>query len=511
MKNYLDLDEDRVKKMLEIKLKVFKKEITPEQAKKLVNESFEYITAEEFAYGEQEILKYGITDDVMVEGMDDIIDIFRDVLETNSIKLSAGHPIQSYIDEARALKKLLADIEKQLKKKFIKNEWLQLYEKLDEINIHFSRKQNQLFSALEEKGFDRPSTVMWSFDNKVRDAIKEAYDLLKSNKDNDFLKVQENVIYLVRDILEKERDILYPTSLKLISDEEFVEMSVGDKEIGYCLIDTPASYKPESKIDNSVKQEAEPDKDLLSDLKNVFMKHGIANNASNDEVFDVSMGKLALNQINLIFKHLQIDLSYVDENDVVKFYSDTVHRVFPRSAGVIGRKVQNCHPRESVKNVEAIIEAFRKGEQDKAEFWLEMGGKFIYIIYNAVRDDEGNYKGVLEMMQDVTHIRSLKGSQKLLSWENKPESKQDNSTQLNKGEKQDYGINKDSVIAPLLKKYPFLKEFLISLSPKYKQLNNPVVFNTMGNIASLAMIAARGGFEAGELVQIIIKEVKRKQ
>ena len=115
---------------------------------------------------------------------------------------------------------------------------------------------------------------------------------------------------------------------------------------------------------------------------------------------------------------MQVDLSYVDENDIVKFYTDSKHRIFPRSPGVIGREVQNCHPRESLSMVEAIIDAFRKGEQDKADFWIDKGDKFIYIIFNAVRDEEGNFRGVLEMMQDVTHIRSLKGSKRLLSWDN---------------------------------------------------------------------------------------------
>ena len=138
-----------------------------------------------------------------------------------------------------------------------------------------------------------------------------------------------------------------------------------------------------------------------------------------DEVFDVRQGKLTLEQINLIYQHLPIDLSFVDENEIVKFYSDTKHRVFPRSKGIIGRDVKNCHPRESVHTVEQIIDAFRNGEQDEAEFWLEMNGKFIYIYYVAVRNHDGEFRGVLEMMQDATRIRSLTGSRKLLTWENR--------------------------------------------------------------------------------------------
>ena len=242
MKKYLNIDNERIQKMLDIKFKVFNRELTPDQAKKLVKETFDHITAEEFAYGEQHLLNYGITDEVMVDGMDDILDVFKDVLVVESLNLPKGHPIQTYADEGTALEQLLLEMEMKLKAKFIKNEWLDLYSRLNQINTHFSRKQHQLFPALERKGFDRPSKIMWTFDNKVRDAIKEAYELLIADHDSAFLEKQATVFYLVRDILGKERDILYPTSLELINDEEFVEMRISDDEIGYCLIENPPAY-----------------------------------------------------------------------------------------------------------------------------------------------------------------------------------------------------------------------------------------------------------------------------
>ncbi len=511
MKQHLNLDTEKMQKILDIKLKVFKGKLAPADAKKLVNETFEYVTADEFAFGEQEILSYGITDEVMVDGMDDIIDIFRDVLVSKPLNLPNGHPIKTYDNEASALDKVLFEMEKLLQQKFIKNQWLELYEKLSQINIHFSRKQNQLFPALERKGFDRPSKVMWTFDNNVRDAIKEAFLLLQEDNDKAFCDAQANVIHLVRDILGKERDVLYPTSLELIPDEEFAAMRISDDEIGYCLIDTPPAYKPEL-ITPKEEKSATANDNFMQDLAQLLQKHGVANMPKADEELDVSMGKLTLERINLIFKHLQVDLSYVDENEIVKFYSDTKHRVFPRSAGVIGREVQNCHPRESVATVERIIDAFRKGEKDEAEFWLEMGDKFIYIIYNAVRDDKGNFKGVLEMMQDVTHIRSLKGSQKLLTWDTPSEKEPpkveetEPTTEELKGE-----VTSKTIIAPLLKKYPFLKEFLMNLNPKYKQLNNPVVFNVMGNIATIEMIAKRGGYTTEELLKYLNDEIAKHE
>ncbi|MDZ7774245.1 MAG: DUF2249 domain-containing protein [Bacteroidales bacterium] len=243
MQENLELDHDKIDKIMEIKLKVFRKELTPKEARELVNQTFESVTAEEFAYGEQKMLQYGITDDAMVEDMDDIIEIFQDVLERKGLRLPKGHPIRSYAREADALEKVVDTMEQKRSEKFIKNEWLELYEKLNQINIHFSRKQNQLFPALEHKGFDRPSKIMWTFDDNVRDAIKDAYNDLKEDRDQEFLDKQPNVIYLVRDILQKERDVLYPTSLQLLSDDEFAKMRQSDDEIGYCLIGNPPAFR----------------------------------------------------------------------------------------------------------------------------------------------------------------------------------------------------------------------------------------------------------------------------
>ena len=447
----------------------------------------------------------------MAEGMDDILDVFRDVLVINQLNLPKGHPIQTYADEAAAIERLLLLMEQKLKGKFIKNEWLELYSRLNQINIHFSRKQHQLFSALERKGFDRPSKIMWTFDDRVRDAIKDTYELLEADKDELFIKAQPNVIHLVRDILQKESDILYPTSLKLLTDEEFIEMRKSDDEIGYCLIDNPPLFRGTDLLTDhkSDKNSNDGSSDLLNDLREVLEKHGLKNSTVDSEELDVSTGRLTLDQINLIFKHMQVDLSYVDENDIVKFYTDTKHRVFPRSAGVIGRMVQNCHPRESVATVEAIIKAFRCGEQDFAEFWLDKGNKFIYIIYNAVRDEQGNFKGVLEMMQDVTHIRSLTGSQKLLSWDNKDLVKEAKETPIIKVNNR-YEITPETTIGPLLEQYPFIKDFLISLSPDFGKLNKPEIFNTMKDVASMSMISQVGGMEVDNLILMIIDEIDNR-
>jgi len=504
MMEYLNLDKDKLDKIMDIKLDVFRGAITMQEAKDLVKASFDSVSAEEFAYGEQHLLTFGITDEIIADGMDDILDVFDSVLERGDLDLPFGHPIHTYDLECTALENLVGAMKIKIESTFIKNEWLVLYDKLDQINTHFSRKQNQLFSALEKKGFDRPSKVMWTFDNKVRDLIKEARLLLENDKDDAFIAIQPEVFHLVLDILSKEKDVLYPTSLKLLSEQEFADMRISDDEIGYCLIPEPAKYGK-----SSLKASATADNtELLKDLSQLLAKHGLAHDSQDDEVFDVSMGKMTLKQINLIFKHLQVDLSYVDENEIVKFYSDTVHRVFPRSAGVIGREVQNCHPRESVATVERIIEAFRTGEKSEAEFWIQMGGKFIYIIYNAVRDEDGTFRGVLEMMQDVTHIRSLEGNQKLLSWDDDEKVEKPIKEKL-VAKANKYGLTGNTILSEVFKKYPYLKVFLFELSPKYVNLKNPVVFNVMKTVATLEMVSGRGGFKLDEFIAKLEEEIDK--
>lgn len=506
MGEYLEADNEKIQKIINIILDYLKENTSLENAKKQMKDSFEKVTAQEFAICEQYLHEYGISDDVLADRLDEILEIFHGLLVSNKLNLPAGHPIRTYLDEVEAIREVLNKMKDMLKKKFIKNQWAELYDNLEQINIHFARKQNQLFPALESKGFDKPSKIMWTLDNNVRDIIKTSKGYLEGDKDSEFLKIQDEVIEMVEDMMVKEEEVLFPTSMDLLSDEDFVKMRRGDDEIGYCLIETPVSYGNKEEVNTNSFSNTE----LLKDLSKILQKHGVVNAASNEQELDVSQGKLTLDRINLIFRHLQIDLSYVDENEIVKFYSDTKHRIFPRSAGVIGRKVQNCHPRESVDTVQEIIRAFREGEHDEAEFWLEVGGKFIYIIYNAVRDEEGNFRGVLEMMQDVTKIRSLTGSQRLLSWKDK--------RQKNKDEKKDkthieneYGITEKTVIGDLVRKYPFIKEFLFNLSPKFNKLKNPIIFKTMSSVATLEMISERGGFEVKDLINKVIREIESKK
>ena len=242
-------------------------------------------------------------------------------------------------------------------------------------------------------------------------------------------------------------------------------------------------------------------------MQALLSKYGYT--AGGSDKLEVTTGKLSLEQINLIYKHLPIDISFVDENELVCFYSDTDHRIFPRSKNVIGREVMNCHPRKSAHIVREVIDKLRSGEQDKAEFWINKPGLFIYIIYVAVRDKDGKFRGVLEMMQDCTHIRSLEGSQTLLTWSNggvetttetsgKDEEQAEEETQLVEE------ITPQTRLKDLLKQYPELKNRLPEIAPQFKMLNTPLGKLMIGKV-NVQMMSDRSGVPVDKLIEGIRK------
>ena len=242
MGEFLDLDDKKIEKIMKIKLNYLRGNISLESAKSQMKESFDKVTAQEFAICEQYLQQYGITDEELAERMDEILEIFDGILVSNKIELPLGHPVRTYLDEVEAIRAVLEEMRKLKDKKFIKNQWDELYEKLSEIKIHFARKQNQLYPALEEKGFDKPSKVMWTLENNIKDIIRRAKDFLEKNQDEEFINLQDEVIEMVEDMMVKEVEILYPTSIDLLSDEDFVKMRIGDDEIGYCLIPAPLPF-----------------------------------------------------------------------------------------------------------------------------------------------------------------------------------------------------------------------------------------------------------------------------
>ena len=411
------IDLDKMQAVLDIETRYVTGKITLEEGRKEVAERVGKIRPFHLAFIEQTLIEH--TDEECIrENMAQKIQLFEGYMDYSRPNVPEDHPLSRYYQENEEMKRLLLAVEDLVQYPVIKNQWLELFDQIRKYPIHYSRKQNQLYPLLEQKGFDRPTTTMWTFDDMVRDNIRDAYNLLEAGNEEEFIKSCKKLIFYGRDLMEKEETILYPTSYAMITAEEFEDMKEGDLEIGYAFFtpaekrvkgttvagkptDTPASSTPEAA-------------GFATDLQQLLSKYGYS--AGGSEKLDVTTGKLTLEQINLIYQHLPFDISFVDENELVCFYSDTDHRIFPRSKNVIGRQVMNCHPRKSAHVVREVIDKLRSGEQDKAEFWINKPGFFIYIIYVAVRDAEGNFRGVIEVMQDCTHIRALEGSQTLLKW-----------------------------------------------------------------------------------------------
>jgi len=527
----LDINNERYRIIVSIKEDYLDGKLSLEEGNRILKEKLGTCTPDEFAYAEQS-LKGVYKDEEILDKMDDLLNLFDGVLVRAENEYPENHPLWAYLEEINAVEKVALEADELLKQdKFIKNPWLGVFDSLAQWRIHLSRKQNQLYPMLEDHGFDRPTRIMWTFDDGVRDAISASYALLREDKYEEFLASVPETLEKLRDLNSKELEVLLPTSFKLLSDEEFVRMSKNDHEIGYAIINAPGLYVVAGINDsvaqlngNTTGQNGAVSNEFLNDLAGLLSKYvgpvG-GGQVGKDTVFDVATGKLTLEQINLLFRHLPVDLSYVDENELVKFYSDTPHRIFPRSANVIGREVKNCHPAKSVHVVEEIVEKFRSGEQSQAEFWINKPGLFIYVIYTAVRDEHGKFRGVLEMMQDCTHIRELEGSRTLLTWD-KTDFVGNAGNSTGKGNDTDkslaqeaaeevdeeplttdadgrFHIDAKTTLSNLIKQSPEVVDYLISLNPKFEKLKTPMV-KVMAKVATIKMIAERGDFDVDDLI-----------
>ena len=326
-------------------------------------------------------------------------------LSNNLEQFPQGHPVRVYLEENILIKELFKELFNVNPSEDFQK-FYNIFNHICEVEKHFARKENQLFPYLEKYGWTGPSQGMWAFHDDIRTLIKDAR-LTIENKD--FENILEKVINVYNNLIHLinvEENRLLPNALQLLKAEDWEEMYEGDSEIGWMLATPPARYP-------AIKEEsADPEYIHPSlDKKKRKLPFSLEDRTHYDE------GYLTPEQVNFIFKFLPVDITYVDENDRVVFYNRGDERVFPRSAGIIGREVKFCHPPKSVDQVLKILEEFKAGRQDIADFWINFKGKFVHIRYFAVRDEQKNYKGVIEMSQDVTDIRALQGEKRLLDWE----------------------------------------------------------------------------------------------
>lgn len=340
-------------------------------------------------------LQEGYEPSEIIEILDRVVNVFHKSLSEYEWKKPKEN---SFLDilmkENRALEKKLDRIRPILLDRKIREKkdiLLKELRELQEFDAHYLKKENILFPYLEKKDkYFEGLTIMWSLHDEARENIAKMIEILEEDKfdDNDFNIQIGKLFFSLLGIVHKEEHILFPAAMEVIEDSEWDEMNVQSLEYGFPFIESPVIEKKEL---------------------NVKEFDGMT--------FKTDTGELTFEQVLLIFNALPVDLSFVDENNKLRYFTRPKDRIFPRSPAAIGRDVRNCHPAKSVHIVEEIIEELRSGRRDKAIFWINLKGRMILIQYFALRNDKGEYKGVLEVSQDITEIRALEGERRLLQWE----------------------------------------------------------------------------------------------
>ena len=332
-------------------------------------------------------------------------------------QFAPGHPVRVYLEENNLLRSLFNKIGK-VDPVNDDRSFRMLFREISNVEKHYVRKENQLFPCLEKHGWDSPSKNMWAFHDEIRASLKEVRLALAEGD----MKLAGQRLYSTRGEMERlmsvEEERLLPNAMGMLEEHEWQQMRTGDAEIGWMFDEDPPMYPA---VEES--EETEQALDQTDQQEEVEYVHPSQDTERRDLPFSTKdkshfdEGYLSVEQVNLMFRTLPLDITYVDEHDHVVFYNRGEDRLFPRSAGIIGREVRYCHPPKSVDTVLQILEEFKKGTQNVANFRINFKGRFVLIQYFAVRDAEKNYRGVLEMSQDITEIKAMEGEQRLLDWD----------------------------------------------------------------------------------------------
>jgi uncharacterized protein len=396
MSELIDNSRGRVELLKEI-IKELHAGVDPQIVKAKLTTLVQATSSEEIVTMEQQLIADGMSIDE-IKGMCDLHQqVTTDLMtEPAHTPMVPGHPVHTFRLENEAIGKVAAEMRKLLLGEIDIPRWRAVHEQLLEVEKHYARKENILFPHLEQHGVLGPSKVMWGKDDDIRAmlrALREALTVEDAGPE-EWRVVADQIAMPMLDQVEgmivKEESILFPLALGKLSPEEWGAIWSDSQRFGFCLVAPGAQYTPAG---------APPA---------AATDHGSVR---------VGAGSLTLAQLTAVFETLPVDLTLVDADDRVAFFSEGKHRVFDRSQAIIGRLVQNCHPPHSVEIVEKILADFKSGAQDLAEFWIEMRGRFVHIQYYALRGAQGEYLGTLEVTQDTTHVRSLAGERRLLQYE----------------------------------------------------------------------------------------------
>ncbi|MFZ5981542.1 MAG: DUF438 domain-containing protein [Candidatus Zixiibacteriota bacterium] len=319
-----------------------------------------------------------------------------------------GHPVHTFREENRALVweiKNLNMLFDRLEKNSAAGEIPAVIDQvrvrfnaLTDVEKHYQRKENLLFPFLEKHGITGPPKVMWGKHDEVRELLRAAVESLAAlgrSSPDEVRTVVELVLKpaatAVEEMIYKEEEILFPMTLDTLDDREWFDIYQQSLEIGFCLYDPVDDWRPEGVSVKTVAQ------------------------GSADRV-QLPSGSFTPEELNAVLNTIPFDLTFVDKDDTVRYFTQGRERIFARNRAILGRKVQLCHPPSSVHMVQRILDDFHAGRQERAPFWIEMKGRFIHIEYFALRDKNGEYLGTLEVSQDLTEKRQLEGEQRLLKY-----------------------------------------------------------------------------------------------
>ena len=367
----------------------------------------EHVGGDEIVNLEQELVAEGLSPDLIKPLCDVHVAVFRGSLdEQPDPETIPGHPVFTFRAENLAVQRILNELAEALED--LKNlphlptltRARELTAKLLLFERHYLRKENILFALLERTGFTGPSKVMWAVHDDIRRGWKALQALLAQDDivsapdlEARITAIFDPMAHAIREMIYKEDKILFPTALERLNEADWAAIRAQEAEIGFAYIQPGRQWQP--RLDP---REAE----------------AAAAPVAPEGLISLSVGALTPAQIDLMLKALPVDVTFVDENDEVRYFSQGRERIFPRSPAIIGRAVQNCHPPQSVDRVQRIVEDFRAGRRDVAEFWIQMHGMFIHIRYFALRDADGTYRGTLEVSQNLTPLRALEGERRLL-------------------------------------------------------------------------------------------------
>jgi len=381
--------------------------VPPQEVKERFRQVLEGVSPLEIAKIEQDLVNEGTPREEIQRLCDVHMAVFREQLEKQKLEVSLEHPCNILVEEHKILLQLsekLNTISNKVQQKSDVKQLKQITEDLLDAEKHYLREENVLFPILEKHGISEPPAIMWMEHNQLREKKKQLHNLIEKYdtlKFPDFKKQLDESVKSLADILSshifKENNILIPAALRVVSEEEWKAIRKEFDEIGYCCF-TPEKLIAPPKIEGVKKEGGE----------------GVA---APKGTLQFETGTLSKEEIEAVLDTLPVDITFVDKNDSVKYFNKAEKRIFVRTKAIIGRKVQLCHPQKSVHIVNKIVEAFKAGKKDVAEFWLQKDNRTIHIRYFAVRDKNGKYMGTMEVTQDLTDIKKIEREKRLLDWE----------------------------------------------------------------------------------------------